>query len=242
MYSVLVNIQGLLTVAVAAACILSVGVVSTSLDAVETDPSDVIDTSWIPTQDNQPTSGGAGLTEGNEESAEIEQTQGSPEDTMDVSAGDVETTIMGGGEKALTWWQRLLNLLREYMWHILGGLAAVVALVVSYVVYKRRFAGTSSKNPTIIYDVDTSNDVYKSWWEMVEMLDTEDMATKTPQEFAEIAVEEGFNPDAVTELTDVFEESLYGGREVTREQEKRARDAVEKLKAEGRKKNRNKVV
>ena len=246
------NLQGILTVLVAAACIFAVGVTSTSLDAVETDPSDVIDTSWIPTQDNQPTGGGgsAGVgsdkapktTQGDEKSGKITQTQGSPDETMDVSAGDVESTVKGGGEKALTLWQRLLNLLREYMWHILGGLALIGALVVGYVVYRKRFAGAGSDNPAIVYDVDTSNDVYKSWWEMVEMLDAEDLSTKTPQEFAEIAVEEGFDRDAVTELTNLFEESLYGGKEVTREQEKKAREAVERIKAEGRKDNRNEAV
>jgi hypothetical protein len=171
-------------VLVAAACVFAVGITSTSLDAVETDPGDVINTEWIPTQDNQPTDtgggdgnsggGSAGLVEGSEESADVEQTQGSASDeTMDVSAGDVESTVKGGGEKALTLWQRLLNLLREYLLYILGGLAAIGALVVGYVVYKRRFAGARNKNPTIIYDVDTSNDVYESWWEMVEMVDAD---------------------------------------------------------------------
>ena len=234
---------------VAAACIFAVGVTSTSLDAVETDPSEVVDTSWIPTQDNQPTSGGGGggsgdgnaqspeIEQGDEKSGELQQTQGSlTDETMDASMGDVESTIMGGGEKALTWWQRLLNLLREYLLHILGGLAVIGALIAGYVIYRRRFAGASSGNPTIIYDVDTSNDVYKSWWEMVETLDTDEPSTKTPQEFAEIAVDEGYDPDAVSDLTEIFEESLYGGKEVTREQERKAREAVESIKAEGRNK------
>gem|GEM_PF-2924214 len=242
------NLQGILTVLVAAACIFAVGVTSTSLDAVETDPSEVVDTSWIPTQDNQPTSGGGGgggdgnaqspeIEQGDEKSGELQQTQGSlTDETMDASMGDVESTIMGGGEKALTWWQRLLNLLREYLLHILGGLAVIGALIAGYVIYRRRFAGASSGNPTIIYDVDTSNDVYKSWWEMVETLDTDEPSTKTPQEFAEIAVDEGYDPDAVSDLTEIFEESLYGGKEVTREQERKAREAVESIKAEGRNK------
>ena len=131
---------------VAAACIFAVGVTSTSLDAVETDPSDVMNTEWIPTQDNQPTdnTGGGGdgdsgsssaeLERGDEESAEMEQTQGTASDeTMDASMGDVESTVEGGGEMALTLWQRLLNLLREYLLHILGGLAVIGALVVGYV-------------------------------------------------------------------------------------------------------------
>jgi hypothetical protein len=252
-----VNLQGILTVLVAAACVFAVGVTSTSLDAVETDPGDVINTDWIPTQSNQPTGssgggggggggsgggGGAEVVQGNSESAEITQTQGSPDETMDVSAGDVESTVKGGGEKVLTWWQRLLNFLREYLLHILVGLAVVGALVVGYIVYRRRYAVESGQDPKIIYDVDTSNDIYKSWWEMVEMLDVDDRSTKTPQEFAEVAVDEGFDSDAVTELTEIFEKSLYGGKEVTREQERKAREAVERIKTEGRKNNRNEAV
>lgn len=254
---------------VAAALVLAVGMTSTSLDAIETDPSDQIDTSWIPTQDNQPqqdqNSGGessssssssntntdtGGDTEAETQEPEpgdgdseagLDEVTGSVEDTLDLSSGEKERQTKGGGgggeggkQKTLPLWQRLLNLLMEYIWHILAALAGIAALVGGYIFYKRRFAGRSARNPVIVYDVDTSNEVYKSWWEMVEMIDAEEPSTKTPQEFAEMAVDEGLEQEAVSELTSLFEEALYGGKEVTKEQERSAREAVERLKARGR--------
>lgn len=270
----LVKIKGLLTVLVAAALVLSVGMTSTSLDAVETDPSDEVDTSWIPTQDNKPqqsqnsgggstsgsgsstTSGGSGGEtetekpepgDGDTESG-LEQVTGSVEDTMDLSSGEKERQTKGGGggggggkESTLPLWRRLLNLLMGYIWYIIAALAGIGALVGGYLYYKRRFGGMNTDNPVIVYDVDTSNDVYKSWWEMVEMVDAEEPSTKTPQEFAEMAVGEGLEQEAVSELTSLFEEALYGGKEVTKEQEKRAREAVERLKAKGRDRDREAV-
>ncbi len=252
---------------VAAALVLSVGMTSTSLDAIETDPSDQIDTSWIPTQDNQPqqgqnsgggstsgsgsstTSGGSGDDtetekpepgDGDTESG-LNEVTGSVEDTLDLDSGEKERQTKGGGgggegggQETLPLWQRLLNLLMEYIWYIIAALAGIGALVGGYLYYKRRFGGMSTQSPVIVYDVDTSNDVYKSWWEMVEMIDADEPATKTPQEFAEMAVDEGLEQEAVSELTNLFEEALYGGKEVTKEQERRAREAVERLKAKGR--------
>ena len=235
-YSNVVNFEGLVTTLVAVACILAVGVASTSLDAVETEPSDVMDTSFIPTQDNQPQSGGGGgggnadlkPSEGGETSGSPEQTQGTPEESQGGG---------GGGSQSLqvSLLQQLLNLLREYILYIAGTVAALVAVGVGYVVYKRRFAGGAGPGTAeIFYDVDTSNEVYQSWWEMVELTDVEDPMTKTPQEFAETAIEEGYDPDAVTELTRLFEETHYGGEEVTREEERRAREAIERIKSKGR--------
>jgi hypothetical protein len=231
-----VNFQGLVTTLVAVACILAVGVASTSLDAVETDPSDVMDTSFIPTQDNQPQSGGGGggggnadlkPSEGGETSGSPEQTQGTPEESQGGG---------GGGSQSLqvSLLQQILNLLREYMLYIAGAAAVLVVAGVGYVVYKRRFAGGTAGPADIFYDVDTSNEVYQSWWEMVELTEAEDPMTKTPQEFAETAIEEGYDPDAVTELTRLFEEIHYGGEQVTREEERRAKEAIERIKSKGR--------
>jgi hypothetical protein len=233
-----VNVQGPLTTVVAIACILAVGVASTSLDAVETEPSDVMDTSFIPTEDNQPDGDGDGggggsadLTpsEGGETNAGTEETQGTPQESQGGGGG--------GGSQSLqvTLLQQILNLLREYMYHILGTVGALAAVGLGYVVYKRRFAGGAGPGGAdIVYDVDTSNDVYESWWEMVELTEVEDPMTKTPQEFAEEAIGMGYDPDAVSEVTRLFEETLYGGEEVTREEERRAREAIERIKSKGR--------
>ena len=232
------NIQGPLVTLVAVACILAVGVASTSLDAVETEPSDVMDTSFIPTEDNQP-DGDNGGSSGSADlepdpsggtSAQPEQTQGTPQESQGGGGG-------GGGSQSLqvTFWDRLWVTIMNNLVYIVGTAVALVVAGVGYLVYKRRFAGEGGPGAAdIYYDVDRSNDVYESWWEMVELTDVEDPMTKTPQEFAEEAIEEGYDPDAVSELTQLFEETLYGGEEVTREEERRAREAIERIKSKGR--------
>lgn len=233
------NIRGLLTALVAVACILAVGVSSTSLDAVETDPSDVMDTSFIPTQDNQPDGdgdgGGGGApadlqpSEGGETSAGTEGTEGTPQESQGGGGGASSQSL------TVSLLQQILNFLREYMYHILGAVGALVLAGAGYLVYKRRFAGGAGPgSPEISYDVDTSNDVYESWWEMVELTEVDDPTTKTPQEFAEAAIDEGYEPDSVSEITQLFEKTLYGGEEVTREEERRAREAIERIKSKGR--------
>lgn len=232
------NIQGPIVTLVAVACILAVGVASTSLDAVETEPSDVMDTSFIPTQDNQPggdgDGGGGGSadlnpSEDGETSAGTEQTQGTPQESQGGGGG--------GGSQSLqvTFWDRLWVTIMNNLVYIVGTAVALVVAGLGYLVYKRRFAGGPGPGTAdIYYDVDTSNDVYESWWEMVELTDVDDPMTKTPQEFAEEAIEMGYDPDAVSELTQLFEETLYGGEEITREEERRAREAIERIKSKGR--------
>jgi len=235
-----VNIQGALTTLVAVACILAVGVASTSLDAVETDPSDVMDTSFIPTQDNQPQAdgdGGGGSSnnadlqpdDSGETNAGTEETQGTPQESQGGGGG--------GGSQSLTvtFWDRLWYTIMQNLVYIVGGIGALVAGGIGYVVYKRRFAGGPGPGEgEIYYDVDTSNEIYEAWWEMVEMSGVKDPTTKTPQEFAEAAIDEGYDPDAVSELTQLFERIHYGGEEVTSEEERRAREAIERIKSKGR--------
>lgn len=233
------NLQGPVTTVVAIACILAVGVASTSLDAVETEPSDVMDTSFIPTEENQPEAegdggGGGGSakrtpSEGGETDAGTEQTEGTPKESKGGGGG-------GGSESLqVTFWNRLWATIMNNLVYILGTLGALVAAGLGYVVYRRRFAdGAGPGAADIHYDVDTSNDVYESWWEMVELTEVEEPMTKTPQEFAEEAIEMGYDPDAVSELTRLFEETLYGGKEVTREEERGAKEAIERIKSKGR--------
>lgn len=221
------NLQGILTVLVAGACILAIGVASNSLDAVETDPSDVIDTSQIPTQDNQPKGGAELVPEEGEQDAGTEQTTGSPDEEAGGGTPDLPGNMGAGGMMSI--W----DLLERYLPYILGGLAAIAGVVGAYILYKRRFTGQTGP-AEITYEVDTSNEVYECWWNMVEMADVDDPITKTPQEFAEAAVDEGLDPDGVSELTRLFEEALYGGKEVTNEEERLARDAIERIKSKGK--------
>lgn len=59
-------------------------------------------------------------------------------------------------------------------------------------------------------DRPVDNVVYGAWREMTAALDVGASASTTPGEFAAAAVDAGFDPDAVAELTDVFETVRYG--------------------------------
>ncbi|WP_276271361.1 DUF4129 domain-containing protein [Haloarcula litorea] len=54
------------------------------------------------------------------------------------------------------------------------------------------------------------NEVYRAWHEMTALLDVSDPST-TPGEFRAAAVDAGMDPDAVDELTALFERVRYGG-------------------------------
>lgn len=54
------------------------------------------------------------------------------------------------------------------------------------------------------------NEVYRAWKRMTELLDVAEPATSTPGEFAAAAIDAGFEPAAVDELTSLFETVRYG--------------------------------
>lgn len=62
-------------------------------------------------------------------------------------------------------------------------------------------------------DADLTNEVYRAWDEMRAHLDAPDPETTAPAEFAESAVAAGMDPDDVAELTGLFAEVRYGGRD-----------------------------
>jgi hypothetical protein len=59
-------------------------------------------------------------------------------------------------------------------------------------------------------EADVSNAVYAAWHEMATAVEVRDPATATPGEFAAAAREAGVDPDAVDDLTAVFEAVRYG--------------------------------
>ncbi|MFB6256735.1 MAG: DUF4129 domain-containing protein [Haloplanus sp.] len=83
----------------------------------------------------------------------------------------------------------------------------------------------------IEHDVPADNAVYRAWREMTDHLDVADPATSTPAEFAEAAVAAGMAPADVDELTALFEDVRYGGRDPTDDREERAVDALRRIEA-----------
>jgi hypothetical protein len=85
-------------------------------------------------------------------------------------------------------------------------------------------------------DADLSNEVFRAWREMTRHLRVERPESSTPAEFAAAAREAGMDPDDVGELTELFDEVRYGGRDPTDERIRRAREAlrrIERTYAEG---------
>lgn len=76
---------------------------------------------------------------------------------------------------------------------------------------------------------DLSNDVYRSWYALMENIDLQARDSYTPHELAELAIEDGFDQAAVLELTKLFETVRYGPAAVTPETERRARKALSQL-------------
>lgn len=155
--------------------------------------------------------------------------------------GDDETTGEGGdGEEPQE--SRSLNLRDIAVYLGIGAAAlvgfAVVAVLAVFTLRKLRerdwgSEGTNGESgkTRVVLDTDSENEVYHSWSRMIERAGVEDIRTKTPSEIAESAKEAGLDPGAVDELTDVFEEVRYRDSEPTAEQERRAKEAFERIKA-----------
>jgi len=75
-----------------------------------------------------------------------------------------------------------------------------------------------------------SNEVYRAWTEMVNILDIDNSETTTPDEFKQYAISIGMHPDHVSELTQLFEEVRYGEL-APDEREERAIAALRRIEA-----------
>lgn len=82
-----------------------------------------------------------------------------------------------------------------------------------------------------IEDATADNEVYRAWREMTEVLDVDRPDSSTPREFATAATAAGVDPDAVDDLTDVFEAVRYGGADPTGDREAAAVDALRRIEA-----------
>ncbi|WP_169302433.1 DUF4129 domain-containing protein [Halorientalis salina] len=78
-------------------------------------------------------------------------------------------------------------------------------------------------------DAEATNDVYRAWQRLVDRVEVAGPETTTPREYARRAVEDGFDPEAVDRLTDLFDRVRYGDAPPTERREQQARDAAERL-------------
>jgi len=175
--------------------------------------------------DNETTESGGSEDEDNETTGDSDADDGTDESDGDGGGTGVFLGLSSG------------EVLR-YLGLGVGALVALAVIAASSVFAVRRLRamdwgseGSDEADETgPAFDAEPENDIYASWRGMIERAGVENVRTKTPSEVAESAKEAGLDPEAVDELTDVFEEMRYGDSEPTVEQERRAQEAFERIK------------
>lgn len=247
-----------MTVVLAAAAILAVGTTATGLDTAmdssaddagllpepirelvtDTSPGDGQEETQAPEDgDGEQEEQSSDPEQSDQGNMDFENAMGEAQSKLDASMQNMQDMTSGGGGEGVS---QATETLWDYLIYVLALAAVLVAGYLLYVLDRRYdlrsrispFEKDDAVAPNVHFDVDTSNDVYRAWSEMVSQLHVRDPHTKTPQEFAEAAVEDGLNPEAVGTITTLFEQVLYGDQGVSEEQEARALEAMEKLDSE----------
>lgn len=74
-----------------------------------------------------------------------------------------------------------------------------------------------------------TNEIYRAWREMTELLEIDDPSTATPGEFRRAAISAGMAAEDVETLTELFEAVRYGGQAVTDQRIERAQSAFRNI-------------
>ncbi|MFC4552001.1 MULTISPECIES: DUF4129 domain-containing protein [Halorussus] len=83
-------------------------------------------------------------------------------------------------------------------------------------------------------DTDPGDEVQRSWLSLARRTHVDRPRATTTEEYADAAVEQGMDPDAVETITREFEAVRYRGADVTDDRERRAREGRENLRGGGR--------
>ncbi|WP_224268450.1 DUF4129 domain-containing protein [Haloprofundus salinisoli] len=254
------NRDGLLTIAVAACCLFSLGTAAGTLDSsVQTDPDDVIDvdSSMLPVGSDQldelkqtmtEPSGGGG--EGDTQRQRQRETQSQQQQQQEQSVDQREEELVNSDfssdsetgdevppEESL--WEKLLGLLEALL-----PFAVLGALLLAALTYRDRLAallrrwlpsgddGTPAADEPV-GDPKPKDEVSAAWCEMLAAVGLERETKLTPRERGEKVVEQhgsGADSEAVWGLTSLYESVRYGGDEVTDERRERARDYLRRFR------------
>ncbi|WP_327053261.1 DUF4129 domain-containing protein [Halomicrococcus gelatinilyticus] len=121
------------------------------------------------------------------------------------------------------------------------GVAAVVAIAVAHrttvgALLLRTTPSTSdmtgersAERRESLRSVDPENEVFSAWLAMVRHVSDDPSRSRTPTEWASLAVDAGLDPDAVQSLTESFRQVRYGDARATEDRERRASENQERL-------------
>jgi hypothetical protein len=251
------NAQSVATVAVAVACIVSVGVASTTLESsLSSTPDDAIDFEWDQVPLN-PEQGGAlkrAITAPQEDGSESvsqepsdgplqkqgggdgpdRQSRQSGESSDRQSAASADRQSSSGGtdqSNSVGGFGPIPDFKQSWLPLLIALL--ILALLVKY---RDRVAAIFEPERTDAPGgrrgvPDPANDVERAWLAVVGASRLKNPWQRTPAECAAAAVENGLNADAVERIRRVFEEVRYGEREVTEARRDEVRRNLSRLDA-----------
>lgn len=248
------NTERVLSVGAAVVVVLAIGLAASTLgSSMDTDPDDAISVDYdaLPLSDDQAgelQSAAKGI--GDQYRAVSQEGKGSEESASQASDGDESAAPQSaddeqsssGGESEpddsrgegdgsgpsmpeTNWLLRVLLL------------AVAVGLAYRYRERLRGLLAALGIGPDGERDTGTAeqatlsptNEVERAWVELVRRAGIDRARTLTPSECADAAIEAGFDPDVVRRLQRVFEDVQYGGVSPTGEQERAAREALDRL-------------
>lgn len=91
-------------------------------------------------------------------------------------------------------------------------------------------ADIAGKTATRIQQTENvENEVYQAWYEMTQRITVPNRQSTTPAEFADYAISLGMNEEDVNDLTQLFQESRYGHRNPTGEDEQYAINLFQRI-------------
>lgn len=244
--------NSLVAIALAALCVLSIGVSATTLESsMGTDPDDVIDLDWerlpigeetaIELNEQIQANGDGGSADATGE-VPSDRDQREPQSKPGVGNPDTGNAPDTDGpiDRLQSQQPKPSSLVPELpdpddtRWLLLALLAALLAVAYRY---RDRFGfgpdATDGDQSPPWPPADPATEVDRAWLAMVRRLDVDRPWARTPAEFAAAAADAGMDSQAVEQVTAAFRDVRYGGAAVTDECRERARSALSRLTDEG---------
>lgn len=241
------NVDRVVALAVALACIVAMGVSATTLESsLSSDPDEVIDLDFenVPFGNDQ-AENIKNEVESNQDNPQQQVKKEVPEDQQQEqqqqqqNRGEQDGDGLGDDPSL---WQQLLDLLLALLPFLLAllGLLVLAAVVRRYgsrilalflaLLPQRHGSGDAAATEWV---ADPRNEIERAWLTMTDRAGIQRPRQMTTAECASAAVAAGLDPDGVNTLRSVFENVRYGTQPITDEDARRARESLRRMNLGG---------